>query len=78
MTHSHHRVVVGNIGTVYDGYCASQARADYLDYVHQSTSGYGRAANEEVTWFVDGEIFRSHSVVVADEDYHHQLEEAEA
>lgn len=42
-------VIVGSIGTVYDGPSLRQANAKYKEYVSQSKDGYGRAGHEEVT-----------------------------
>ena len=50
-----YQVIVGNIGTVYDGDCLEKATATYNEYVEQSQSGTGRAGNEEVTLFKSGE-----------------------
>ncbi len=49
-------VLVGNIGTVYDGPLLKQALEDYGEYKRQSISNYGRAAGEPVTLLKDGEI----------------------
>ena len=59
---------VSNIGTVYRGTDDKIAAETYHEYVNQSTTNYGRAAGEDVTWFVskshkDGcgvEIFQEH------------------
>ena len=55
-----YRVVVGNIGTVYDGDSKIKADRDYKEYVEQSRSDYGRASREPVYMFVDGELLREH------------------
>ena len=49
-------VVVGNIGTVYQGDDFETAFATYDEYVEQSKSGVGRAAGESVCIFFDGEM----------------------
>lgn len=49
-------VIVGNIGTVYDGNNYMQAQGKYSHYVRQSKGGWGRAAGESVTLFHHGEI----------------------
>ena len=54
------QVVVGNVGQVYDGSNYMQARAAYAEYVKQSKSGRGRAGNEPVTLFHNGEIKAEH------------------
>ena len=43
------QVIVGNIGTVFDGDNGFLARNTYSEYVSQSKSNYGRAAGECVT-----------------------------
>jgi hypothetical protein len=50
-----YEVIVGNIGTVYDGDDLSEAERVYEEYVGQSKGGYGRAADEDVTLMGDGE-----------------------
>lgn len=58
---SKHQVIVGNIGTVYDGPNLKAAESSYLDYVHLSKSDLGgRASGEDVTWMVDGEPSREY------------------
>ena len=61
-----YQVVVGNIGTVYDGDNADIADKHYEEYVEQSKSGRGRAGGEQVTLFVDGEPEREHQGTVAE------------
>ena len=51
-----YQVVVGNVGTVYDGDSYNDAMHAYGDYRQQSMDGIGRAAGESVTLFNDGEI----------------------
>lgn len=51
-------VTVGNIGQVYDGTNARDARATFREYADQSARGYGRAAAEPVTLWMDGEPIR--------------------
>lgn len=43
-----YQVVVGNIGTVYDGPDESKAREKFSIYKKDSQDGYGRAAGEPV------------------------------
>jgi len=50
-----YQVIVGNIGTVYDGNWAIMAKKVYKEYYEQSKDGYGRAAGESVTLWVYGE-----------------------
>ena len=49
-------IVVGNIGVVYAGDNTIHARGVFKSYVRQSKDNYGRAAGEDVTWFMDGSI----------------------
>jgi hypothetical protein len=49
-------VIVGNIGTVYDGESVSEARLTYQHYRRQSLQQEGRAAGESVTWISSGEV----------------------
>lgn len=53
-------VICGNIGCVYDGCDRSEAERRFNGYVEQSKSGFGRAGNENVTMFCDGEIILEH------------------
>ena len=53
-------VVVGNIGVVYAGDSVQKARHAFNEYVRLSIDNYGRAAGEDVTWFMDGEIEREY------------------
>lgn len=57
---THYEVTVGNIGTVYRGYCLETANEEFLDYEWQSKSGYGRAAGEQVCLWEDDEPVREH------------------
>jgi len=43
-----YQVIVGNIGTVYDGKNLREARQHFAEYLTQSKSGRGRAAGEPV------------------------------
>lgn len=54
-------VLVGNIGTVYEGPLFKQALEDYAEYKQQSETNYGRAAGEPVTLLKDGEIKWEHN-----------------
>lgn len=49
-------VYVGNIGCVYSGRDEAETQRVMGEYIRQSRTGYGRAAGESVTLFVDGEI----------------------
>jgi hypothetical protein len=55
-----YEVYVGNIGMVYNGDNEEDARLAFDDYVLQSTAGYGRASDEDVTLMEDGEIIDEH------------------
>lgn len=50
-----YEVVVGNVGSVYKGNSKVKAHTDYIHYLDQSKSGRGRAGNQEVTMFKNGE-----------------------
>jgi hypothetical protein len=54
-------VVVGNIGTTYAGNLLREALATFKEYKSQSEQNYGRAGNEAVTLFKDGEPWREHA-----------------
>lgn len=54
-------VIVGNIGTVYQGSNENQAAAAYTEYVSQSKENYGRASGESVVWMRDEEIYKEYS-----------------
>tara|TARA_R110002167_G_scaffold294935_1_gene499527 strand:+ start:2917 stop:3471 length:555 start_codon:yes stop_codon:yes gene_type:complete len=56
----HWEVIVGNIGTTYSGDDETEALRDYNQYVTQSTTGYGRASDEDVTLMRDGEPYKEH------------------
>ena len=50
-----YQVIVGNIGTVYDGDNESDAAEIYADYVRASLNGEGRAAHESITMMCNDE-----------------------
>ena len=50
-----YEVIVGNIGTIYDGHDETEARRIYAVYLAQSQANYGRAAGESVTLMQNGE-----------------------
>lgn len=52
-----HSIIVGNIGTVYDGNNKQEAEETYDCYCNMSMSGYGRASGEPVVWFIDNELY---------------------
>lgn len=53
-----YQVIVGNIGTTYDGNNMFEATADYNHYVRLSAAGQGRAGDETVTLMEDDEVSR--------------------
>ncbi len=53
-------VVVGNVGTVYDGTSRARADGNFNDYVKASKAPFGRAAGEHVVMMADDEIVREH------------------
>ena len=55
-----HSVIVGNIGTVVQDGTWTDAKDAFEVYRLQSKENYGRASGEDVTWFVDGEIYREY------------------
>ena len=64
---SMHEIVVGNIGTVYCGESAEEARVRFTRYCERASVSYGRAAGESVTWLCDGEIWLECHGTVQDE-----------
>lgn len=54
MAKNNYTVIVGNIGTVYDGGSKKDALKDFREYVADSQSGRGRAGGESVTLFENG------------------------
>jgi hypothetical protein len=55
-----YEVIVGNVGTVYDGFSRSAALAKYRTYVQSSKSGGGRAGGEDVALMKDGDISKEY------------------
>lgn len=62
------QIIVGNIGTVYEGGSAEDAGRTYSSYVDMSRTNKGRAAGEDVTWMVDGEIHSDHAGTLRQDD----------
>lgn len=60
-------VIVGNIGTVYNGYDQNEARAEYDWYVTMSERSTGRAANEPVTMLHGDDIVAEHTPELIEE-----------
>ena len=55
------QVVVGNVGTVYDGNSYMVAQCKYDRYVKASRAGEGRVAGEPVTLMHNGEVRMEHA-----------------
>lgn len=51
-----YQIIVGNIGTTYDGDNWIEALRQYGEYKRQSKAKYGRCAGEPVAIMKDGEI----------------------
>jgi hypothetical protein len=60
MVINEYQVIVGNIGTVYNGTNLATAKKVYREYWNQSDAQYGRASNEDVTLMRNGEPIRTH------------------
>lgn len=56
----HYQVIVGNIGTIYDGASFIEAKQSYSEYRKQSRVNYGKASGETVTMLCDNEIKWEH------------------
>src|SRR5436309_3017945 len=54
--HQVHDVIVGNVGTVYSGANAVEARSNFDTYKRVVHRFGGRAYMEEVTWLTDGDV----------------------
>lgn len=54
------QVVVGNVGTVYDGDHRPTAMSTYIAYRAASRTNKGRAAGEQVTLMRDDDVYRQH------------------
>jgi hypothetical protein len=60
---TYYKVVVGNVGTVYEGSDEDEAKRTYTEYVTQSkTPRSGRAAGESVTLMHGGEVHEEHTL----------------
>ena len=62
-----YQVLVGNIGTVYDGDIEADARAAFVEYRRASWAGDGRAAGEAVTLMSGGEPVEEYEPIKADD-----------
>jgi hypothetical protein len=60
------QVIVGNVGTVYDGDNFMESRVTAKRYVEMSKAGEGRCADESVTLMEDGEIIAEHEPATAE------------
>lgn len=56
-----YQVIVGNIGTVYDGNSPVIARQKFRAYRTDSMCGYGRASHEPVTLMEDGQPVKEYA-----------------
>jgi len=65
-------VIVGNIGTVYEGCNSHEAQQSYKTYVSLSQQGYGRGGDEVVTLIKGEEIVQEH---LPDLDEPHKVSE---
>lgn len=59
-------VVVGNIGTVYDGSNGFEATKEYNQYVRLSKDNYGRVAGESVILFRDDDVYKEYYGTIED------------
>ena len=53
-------VIVGNIGTVYNGTNGFTAVKEYNSYIGLSKQPYGKASGESVTLLKDGEVYKEY------------------
>lgn len=58
MNKNNYQVIVGNIGTVYEGANGFTAIREYNQYIALSKSNYGRASGENVTLFKNDDIYK--------------------
>jgi hypothetical protein len=68
MASSNYQVIVGNIGTVYNGHSGKRAVSTFLHYVLESERKIGRAAGEPVTLMRDSEPIREYLGTVTIDD----------
>ena len=57
---ANYQIVVGNIGTIYNGANLKVAKTLYKEYVEQSKLNLGKVAGEPVTLFHNDEIFKEY------------------
>jgi hypothetical protein len=67
MARTEYEVIVGNVGSVYDGTSKREAHKVYQEYIEISRSGRGRAGGEEVSLFFNDREIDCY-VPVTDED----------
>ena len=60
-----YQVIVGNIGTIYDGESEPDARAAFVEYRRASWAGDGRASGEPVTLMSGGEPVEEYEPIKA-------------
>ena len=61
-------VIVGNIGTTLDNASYKDAKEEYDDYVEISKNEKGRAGNESVSLFCEGELIEEFIPDTSDDD----------
>lgn len=62
-----HQIIVGNIGTVYDGSSRDEARTTFDLYASLARNNRGRAAGEPVTWMIDDSLFKEQDGTLEEE-----------
>jgi len=55
-----YEVIVGNVGTVFEGNNQAEAEEEYQDYVVMAKEAHGRPAGESVTLTREGEPWQEH------------------
>ena len=59
-----YEVIVGNIGTVYNGTNGFTAIKEYNQYIGLSRANYGRASGESITLLKNGDIYKEYLVTI--------------
>ena len=62
-----YEVIVGNVGKVHEGHNKATAVLEFNLQKNHSKRGYGRAANEAVTMYCDGEVVNGYDYSPGDE-----------
>jgi len=57
---ANYQVIVGNIGTVYNGTNGFTANKEYNSYIGLSKQLYGKVSGESVIMFKDGEVYKEY------------------